>query len=232
MISAKKKMFLQRYSLPKGLLVILVSILVLSAGGLFAQVSTVDAPAAQSGSGHLSVGIVVDNSGSYRMIFDRVVTSTNAIIQDVRPGDEGFLLTFVDATKIVLRQEMTRDKQDLTDAADNMFVEGGQTAVLDAVAHAAKYLIQHGSGDADRSRVLILITDGDDRGSTSSVEDAIKIAREGKVRIFVLGLYEEKFYSKVVDRLVKETGGAKFVPRTPKETAAAVANILAAIRSK
>jgi Ca-activated chloride channel family protein len=210
----------------------LVFILLLSAAGIAAQNSTPEPPGVNTLSLPLTIGIVVDTSGSYRTIFDRVLTSTNAIIQDMRPGDEGFLITFVDTSKIVLRQEMTRERQDLRDASDNMFIQGGQTAVLDAVVFAAKYMAEQAGSDAERSRVLVVITDGDDRQSAASVEEAVKIAKEARIRIFVLGLYEEKFYSKVVDRLIKETGGAKFVPKIPKETGAAVSNLLTAIRSK
>jgi Mg-chelatase subunit ChlD len=223
-------MFLQRFSIPTRRLAELLLLLVSCAASIPAQNSTPETQAAGASLPPLSIGIVVDNSGSYRTIFDRVVTSTNTIIQDVRPSDEAFLLTFVDTPKIALRQEMTRNKQDLRDASDNMFIEGGPTALVDAVVSAAKYLSDHAGKDSER--VIVLITDGDERGSAASVDEAVKIAKEARVRIFVLGLYEEKFYGKVVDRLIKETGGAKFVPRIPKETAAAVTNILAAIRSK
>jgi Ca-activated chloride channel family protein len=223
-------MFLQGFSVPIRKPTTLLLLLLLFAVCVSAQNPMAEAPAAAGSPPSLSIGIVVDNSGSYRTIFDRVVTSTNTIIQDVRPGDEAFFVTFVDTPKIVLRQEMTRDKQELRDASDNMFIEGGQTALIDAVVSAARYMAENAAKDSDR--VLILITDGDERGSSASVEEAVKTAKEAKVRIFVLGLYEEKFYAKVVDRLIKETGGAKFVPRIPKETAAAVTNVLAAIRSK
>ena len=180
----------------------------------------------------LSIGIVVDNSGSYRTIFERVMTATNAVIQDLRPGDEAFLVTFVDTSKISLRQEMTSDRQELRDAAENMFIQGGSTSILDAVVFAAKYMGSQGSPESDRPRVLVLITDGDERGSAASIEEAVKAAREAGVRIFVLGLHEEKFYSKVSDRLTRETGGAKFVPKIPKESTGMVSSLLSAIRAK
>jgi Mg-chelatase subunit ChlD len=188
-----------------------------------------DAPPA---AGLLSIAIVVDNSGSYRSIFDRVVTSTTQIIDGVRPGDEGFLVTFVDTSKIVLRQGMTAEKKDLQDSVDNMFIEGGSTAILDAVVYAAKHLSEHSMPGADRSRVIILITDGDERESAATVDEAIKAAKAANARIFVLGLFDEKFYPKVIDRLIRETGGAKFVPKMPKETPAAVTSLLSAIRTK
>ena len=208
----------------------LLFILILT-GAVSAQDKSADAPAAGS-AGSLSIAIVVDNSGSYRTIFDRVVRSTTQIVDDVRPGDEGFLVTFVDTKKIVLRQGMTEEKKDLQDSVDNMFIEGGYTAILDAVVFASKHLSEHSTPGGDRSRVMILVTDGDERVSTATLDDAIKAAKAANVRIFVLGLYEEKFYAKVVDRLTKETGGAKFVPKIPKETPAAVTSLLSAIRTK
>jgi len=184
------------------------------------KVSNADAP--------MTVGIVVDNSGSFRMILERVIKAATAIIDDLRPDDESFLLTFVDTAKIRLRQEMTRDKADLRDAAENMFVEGGPTAILDAIVYASKYSGKNASDG--HTKILVLITDGDDRENAASVEDAVKTAKAAGIRIFVLGLHEEKFYSKTVDRLIRETGGAKFVPKAPKEAPAAVADLLAAIR--
>ena len=196
-----------------------------------AQKRSTDA-AAPSASGPLSIAIVVDNSGSYRSIFDRVLKSTTQIIDDVRPGDEGFLVTFVDTPKIVLRQGMTSEKKDLQDSVDNMFIEGGATAILDAVVFASKHIAEHASPGAERSRVMILVTDGDERQSAATVEEAISAAKAANVRVFALGLYEEKFYPKIIDRLTRETGGAKFVPKMPKETPTAVTSLLSAIRTK
>lgn len=211
-------------------LAVLLLIFVLT-GAISAQNKAADAAAAPA-AGPLSIALVVDNSGSYRTIFDRVIKSTTQIIDGVRPGDEGFLVTFVDTSKIVLRQGMTAEKKELQDSVDNMFIEGGATAILDAVVYAAKHLSEHSTPGADRSRVIILITDGDERESAATVDEAIKAAKAANARIFVLGLFEEKFYAKVIDRLTRETAGAKFVPKMPKETPAAVTSLLSAIRTK
>ena len=215
------------------LLVILILTAAVSAQdkAVTAQDKSVDA-AAPSAATPLSIAIVVDNSGSYRTIFDRVLRSTTQIVDDVRPGDEGFLVTFVDTKKILLRQGMTEEKKDLQDSVDNMFIEGGYTAILDAVVFASKHLSEHSTPGGDRARVMILITDGDERVSTATVDEAVRAAKAANIRIFVLGLYEEKFYPKVVDRLTKETGGAKFVPKIPKDTPASVTSLLSAIRTK
>ena len=204
-------------------------ILSLMAAAGLAQSKTVDAPQAAR---PLSVGIVVDNSGSYRTIFDRVLNAAKAVIDEMPAGDEGFLLTFVDAPKIKLRQEMTSDKSDLLDAAENMFIEGGSTAILDAVVYASKYMAQQAASGEGRTRVLLLITDGDERESSATIDDAIKAAKDAGIKIYVLGLHEEKFYAKIPDRLTRETGGSKFVPKTHRDTQSATASLLSAIRAK
>jgi Ca-activated chloride channel homolog len=178
----------------------------------------------------LSVGIVVDNSGSYRLFLDRVVNSTVSIIGGLGAGDEGFLVTFVDAPKIVLRQEMTTKADELKDAAENMFIEGGQTSILDSVVFAARYMTENAA--AGSSRVIVLVTDGDERSSSATVDEAVKAAKDAKAKVMVLGLYDEKFYPKVIDKLVRETGGEKFPARTAKEASSAVAALIARLGAK
>ncbi len=224
-------MFLRGASEDPGRLPFLVAIIFLSAAASFSQRQPAEV-ATGSQPVPLTIGVVVDNSGSLRMIFDRVVNNANSVIDDMRPADEGFLVTFVDTPKIALRQEMTAERAMLKDAVENMFVEGGQTALLDAVVFASKYMAEQAKPGPGRDRILIMITDGDERVSSATIDEAVLVAKAAKVRIFVLGLYDEKFYSKTVDRLIRDTGGAKFVPKVPSDTATAVAGLLAAIRSK
>ncbi|HMQ03401.1 MAG TPA: VWA domain-containing protein [Pyrinomonadaceae bacterium] len=180
----------------------------------------------------VTIGIVVDNSGSYRPILERVIASVNTIIDDLKEGDEAFLVTFVDTPKISLRQEMTSDKVELKDAVENMYVEGGSKSLLDAVMFAARYLSEQGNSGSEVSRALILISDGDERQSDSSVDKVVSALKDAKIRLFVLGLHDERFHTKVVDRLTKDTGGAKFVPKIPRDAPAAVASMLASIRER
>lgn len=180
----------------------------------------------------VSYGLVIDNSGSYRTLLEKVISLASGIIEENRPGDETFLVTFISTPKIVLRQELTENKVEMRDAVENMFIEGGLTAIVDAVKSSADYLSENARSDADRSKALVLITDGDERQSTAKIEDVIKVLKDAKIRVFVLALSEEKVYPKVIDRLCKETGGAKYTPRTRDEIAAAVKSLIAAIRSK
>jgi Ca-activated chloride channel family protein len=146
--------------------------------------------------------------------------------------DETFLLTFVDTSKIFLRQEFTYSKAELHDAAENMFIEGGQTAILDAVKISADYLSKNARTDGSRLRALVLVTDGEDRESGSKIEDVIKLLKEQNIRVYVIAMAEGKIFPKVIDRLTKETGGAKYSPKTRAELTTVATQIAASIRTK
>src|SRR5882757_2550404 len=77
----------------------------------------------------LSFGIVVDNSASFRMSLDYVIRTAQAIAADMAPGDEAFLARFIGKDKIEITQDITANKDALIAAADDMYVEGGQTAI-------------------------------------------------------------------------------------------------------
>ena len=180
----------------------------------------------------VSYGLVIDNSGSYRTLLEKVIKLVNGIVDENKPGDEVFLVTFVDTPKIVLRQEMTDSKEDLRDSVENMFIQGGPTAILDAVKYSADYLSQQAKSDADRSKVLVLVTDGDERESAAKIDDVLKAIKSANIRVFVVAIAEEKVYTKVIDRLTKETGGIKYTPKSRDEITAAVKSLSAAIRAK
>src|SRR5687768_6348485 len=156
----------------------------------------------------VSYGFVVDNSGSLRQFLERITTLVSDIAEENVPEDEAFLVSFVSTDKIVLRQEFTNQRSELHDAAQNMFIEGGHTAILDALKSSVDYLSQNVRSDVGRSRALVLITDGEDRASGSKIEDVIKLLKDRNVRVFVIAIAPEKVYLKIPERLARETGGS------------------------
>lgn len=180
----------------------------------------------------VSYGLVVDNSGSFRSLLDKVITVVSDVVEENKEDDETFLVTFVDTPKIVLRQEFTYRKADLHDAAQNMFIEGGQTAILDAVKSAADYLGQNAQTDPGRMRALILVTDGEERASETKIEDVLRLLKEQNIRVFVIAMAEGKVFTKVLDRLTKATGGTIVSPKGKSDLAAAAKEVSAAMRTK
>src|SRR3989440_4726684 len=81
----------------------------------------------------ISYGLVVDNTGSLRNQINQVIEASKSIVESNKPGDEAFVVRFVGSDEVKIMQDFTADKQSLSEALDDMFVEGGQTAVIDAV---------------------------------------------------------------------------------------------------
>ena len=180
----------------------------------------------------VSYGLVIDNSGSYRLLLEKVIQLVGDIVEENKAEDETFLVTFVDSTKIVLRQDFTLRKSDLHDATENMYIEGGLTAILDAVNFSARHLAENARSESGRARVLVLVTDGDERASASNLDDVIKTLKDANIKVFVVGIADGKLYTKIIDRLTKETGGTKYAPKTRAEISVAVRELAAAIRRK
>lgn len=181
----------------------------------------------------ITYGLVVDNSGSLRSQIGQVIEAGKTIVSSNKPGDETFVVRFIDSDEIKIMQDFTSDQQSLTDALDDMFVEGGQTAVVDAVYLAAEHASEHRKGDPledKRRRALILVTDGEDRNSFYKTEQLFEALKEEDVQIFVIGFVNELekdrgFISKskrdkavsLLDKMAKETGGRTFYPNSLSE---------------
>lgn len=213
----------------------IVLLLVLSLANSFAQNKTAAAAGTtttQKQSVPISYGIVVDNSGSFRLILDRIIEITKDIVEENRADDETFLVSFVSTDKIRLLQDFTVSKAELHAAADEMFAEGGLTAILDAVDFAARHLAEKTGGEAGRRKILILVTDGDDRQNKAKIEEVLKFLKDNQIQVYIVGISEEKVSMKVIDRLTRETGGKKFIPKTPAEVSTMIKELSAAIRAQ
>ena len=165
----------------------------------------------------ISYGLAVDTSGSLRSQLQSVIDAGKTIINSNKPGDETFLVRFISSDKIETVQDFTSNKELLLDGLDSFYVEGGQTAVIDAVYLSAEHVSEYRKGDEGdrRRRALIVITDGEDRNSFYKQEQLFARLREEDVQIFVIGF---------VNELEKEAG---FIRKSPREKAVALINKLA-----
>jgi VWFA-related protein len=104
--------------------------------------------------------LVIDNSGSLRPQLEKVIEAGKIIVGTNRPGDETSIIRFVSSENIEILQNFTPDKTLLNEALDNLFVEGGQTAIIDAVYLAAESITNYEkSRDPNdrKRRALILV---------------------------------------------------------------------------
>jgi len=180
----------------------------------------------------ISYGLAVDTSGSLRTQLPTVIEAGKSIINSNKSGDETFLVRFVGRENSEIAQNFTANKEALMDALDNMYVEGGQSAVVDAVYLSAEYVAEYRKGDESdrRRRALIVITDGEDRNSFYNQEQLFARLREDDVQIFVIGFVNELdkeagFIRKsprdkavnLINKLASETGGRAFFPESLSE---------------
>jgi Ca-activated chloride channel family protein len=165
----------------------------------------------------ISYGLAVDTSASLRSQIQSVIDAGKTIVNSNKPGDETFLVRFISSDKIQTEQDFTDKKDLLMDALDNLYVEGGQTAVIDAVYLSAEHVSEYKKGDEGdrRRRALIVITDGEDRSSFYKQEQLFARLREEDVQIYVIGF---------VNELDKEAG---FIRKSPRDKAVALINKLA-----
>lgn len=207
-------------------------LLCLSAINLFAQEKDAGKQKVETKTLPVSYGIVADNSGSYRMLLDTVVKTVKAIVEENKTGDETFLVRFIDSSKITLTQDLTESRSEIEDAADNLYIEGGQTAILDAVLFSAKYLAENSDSESNRRKALILITDGEDRKSAAKIEEVLKVLKDEKIRVYAIGLSDVKVSTKILDKLTKETGGKLFTPKNGAAIPAIIKDLAAVVRAE
>ncbi|HKC65458.1 MAG TPA: VWA domain-containing protein [Pyrinomonadaceae bacterium] len=177
----------------------------------------------------ISYGLAIDTSGSMRQQLAQVIEAGKVIINTNKPGDETFLVRFISSDKIEQVLDFTSKKDDLLDAIDTFYIEGGQTAVVDAVYVSAEHVAEYKKGDDSdrRRRALIVVTDGEDRGSQYTQEELFQRLREEDVQIYVIGFVNdldkeggvirksprEKAVN-LINRIAKETGGRAFFPES------------------
>jgi len=172
----------------------------------------------------VSYGLVIDNSGSMRSQLSEVIHAAVRIVNSNQPGDDAFLVRFISSDKVQVVQDTTSDQRLLVNGLDTLYVEGGQTAVIDAVYLAVDKLSKQKSSDPTlRRRALVLVTDGEERNSFYKVEQLLSLLGSTHVQIYAIGFtgeLKEKAAAKaknLLSQLATDTGGRAFFPATTGE---------------
>ena len=164
----------------------------------------------------VSLGILIDSSGS---MYDKRAAVGRASIDLIKlsnPQDEAFLVDF--SWEAFIDQDFTRDIKKLEEGLNYVKASGG-TAIYDAVIASADYLARNAK---QPKQVLLLITDGDDNASTSTLEETIRRVQElDGPTIYCVGLLfgpdadrrESRHAKRVLETLAEQTGGVAYFPR-------------------
>lgn len=183
----------------------------------------------------VSIGLVVDNSGSMSRKRPAVNKSALDLIEASNPEDEAFVVNFSD--EAFIDQDFTSDVKKLRDGLSHIESRGG-TALYDAVVASADKLV----ADAKRPKqVLIIITDGEDNASSVTLEQTIRRVQQlsGPV-IYTIGLLfgdemsrgEVRHARRALEELSTETGGIAFFPKSIEQVDEIAAEVARDIRTQ
>jgi Ca-activated chloride channel homolog len=169
----------------------------------------------------VTCGFVIDASGSVRRMLAELIDSTKVITTGLRENDEAFVAKFVGRDNFRIKAEMTGDIESINDSIDGIYVEGGQTALHDGIDQALTYLEENsGSNPRSRHRILVLVSDGEDRASKmKDSQEILARVRKSDVQIFILALTKFSGLQSATNRatnflnnLAEQSGGRALFP--------------------
>lgn len=165
----------------------------------------------------VSIGLIVDNSGSMREKRQSVESAALALVRDSNKQDEVFVVNFNDEP--YLDTDFTSDIKVMEQALTKIDSRGG-TAMRDAM----KLSIDHLRDKAKRDKkVILVITDGNDNASVVSLTNLVKQAQQDDVLIYAIGLLSEEekkeanSAKRALNLLTDSTGGLVFYPKDVSE---------------
>ena len=178
----------------------------------------------------ISLGIVIDNSGSMREKRARVVKAAINLVRASNPNDEVFVVNFSD--EYFLDQPFT-NKINLLQTALEKYETRGGTALYDAVVASAEELKKHGKL---QKKILFVVTDGEDDASRESLEQAVRrLQEENGPTVYAIGLLGEERQrraKRALETIAERTGGIAFFPRTLDEVDAISSTVARDIRNQ
>ncbi len=181
----------------------------------------------------VSMGILVDNSGSMRDKRAAVNAAALDLLKASNSQDAAFIVNFSD--RAILDQAFTSDIGALNRGLSH-FDSKGTTAIYDAVAASADELVNHAKLP---KQVLLVITDGADNASRLDLEQAIRRVQDlGGPVVYSIGLLfgadkeESERARDALEKLSQETGGIAYFPRSLQDVDGIATDVARDIRGQ
>lgn len=165
----------------------------------------------------VSVGIILDTSGSMNGKMERVRDAVNEFCEASNPQDEFFMIVFDDQPRLAV--DFTSVPEELE--KEILFTQPrGRTALLDAIymglhkMKAAKY----------GKKALLILSDGGDNHSRYGEREVKAAAKESDVMIYAVGIFdryvstqEELLGPTLLSEITEPTGGRAFTLENPTD---------------
>ena len=179
----------------------------------------------------VTVGILIDTSGSMRTKQYEAVAAAIAFVESSNSNDEIFVIDFNDGSKLGLPSDtaFSKNPSQLRTALLSRRPEG-KTALYDALTLAASHLAK---AKWER-KALLLISDGGDNNSAHSLQEAVRAVELSDAAVYSVALYdpdETEHNLGALHRLAQLSGGEVFVPEQFSEIRALCLQIAKDIRA-
>lgn len=180
----------------------------------------------------VTIGLVVDDSGSMRVKRPQVVLAGLAFAKESNLKDEFFVVNFNDhvARGLPDRIAFTDNLQKLR-AALYYGEPRGQTALYDAIAYSLKHL----ELSRQDKRTLVVVSDGADNVSRTSLAALLTFVQASRATIYTIGLFDQEDTDRnpnVLRKLAKVSGGEFFEPARPDDILTVFHKISTDIRNR
>jgi len=180
----------------------------------------------------VTVGLVVDNSGSMGPKRPEVIAAALAFARSSNPRDQMFVVNFNEKVSFGLPDNtLFTDEAAQLGAAMSRIAADGMTALYDAVGVALERLKK---GNRDK-KVLIVISDGGDNASKQKLSEIMAMAKQSDAIIYTIGLFDEDNPDqnpRALRQLASATGGEAFLPGSVKDVVPICERIARDIRTQ
>src|SRR6202790_3856102 len=166
----------------------------------------------------VTMGLVIDNSGSMVKMRPRVNEAALTLVQASNPQDEAFVVNFNDDFYLDLDKDFTNSIPELKEALERIDARGS-TALYDAIIGSLDH-VKKGSRD---KKFLLIVTDGEDNTSHSSLEKTVREIQKTDTVIYTIGLLSEeskksaKRAKRALEEIAKASGGLAFFPENVED---------------
>src|SRR5437016_9185521 len=166
----------------------------------------------------VSMGLVIDNSGSMRDKRPRVNEAALTLVQASNPQDESFVVNFNDDYYLDLDKDFTSSIPELKEALERIDARGS-TALYDAVIGSMDHLKKAGRD----KHVLLIVTDGEDNSSHFTLEKTIHEIQKTDTVIYTIGLLSQeskksaKKARRALEDIARASGGVSYFPENVED---------------
>lgn len=200
----------------------------------------------------LTLGILIDTSASQTHVLGVEQREAKAFLDQVldHQKDLAFVLRF--DLEVELLQDLSNNKKLLGHAIDSTEVNSGTGSVMpgpfptgkvggtnlhDAVYLSARELLRNEVG----RKVIVILSDGEDTGSSKTLNEALEIAQRSDVIIYSIEIIDREFYfaravgfggDSVLKKYAEQTGGRVIQVNRIEDTAQAFRDIAEELRTQ